>query len=550
MTDKQKTTAAKTIASKLYDLGCRNAFGMPGGEVLVVMQALDEAGVNFTLCKHENAAGFMAEGSWHATGAPGILLTTIGPGLANGLNSVANAYQEQVPLFVISGCVEDSEAQSFTHQIIDQKALLEPITKAHFQIAKGNAEIIMDKAIAIALADPPGPVHIDVPHNIAASELEILANSLALPKPGIWPQCAQLEQARAKLQDAKRPIMLAGIGAVHHNAGAEIQKLCEAHSMPLVTTYKAKGIMDENHPLALGGHGLSPLSDAIILPLLAKSDCIILAGYDPIEMRSAWINPWNRHNAIDIIHADIQHGMHGAELRFVGDVAGSLSALGNALQPANSSWPDDEIAKAKSSLNKAFGAPREWGPHKVFEIARAKLPTDGVATIDSGAHRILASQMWKCFSPRTLLQSTAFCTMGVSLPLAIGYQRAIYLNNDASPPSQARKSVVVFVGDAGLEMVIGELATLRNLGLPVVILVLVDNSLALIELKQSRNNLPNLGVDFAASDLVSIARAYGGNADWIEDEKTFERALDEALTADQFTLLACKIDKKQYAGAF
>jgi len=131
-------TAAEAIANGLSNAGCKHAFGMPGGEVLVVMQALDEVGIQFDLCKHENAAGFMAEGSWHATGTPGILLTTIGPGLANGLNSVANAFQEQVPLIVISGCVEDGEAQSFTHQVIDQKALLSPITKAHFQVNTVN----------------------------------------------------------------------------------------------------------------------------------------------------------------------------------------------------------------------------------------------------------------------------------------------------------------------------------------------------------------------------------------------------------------------------
>ena len=134
------TTAADIIAQKLYEAGCRHAFGMPGGEVLLLMQALDEAGIGFSLCKHENNAGYMAEGSYHATGAPGILLTTIGPGLANALNSVANAYQEQVPLIVLSGCIGRGEAERFTHQVIDQSTLLKPITKAQFQVAQGSAQ--------------------------------------------------------------------------------------------------------------------------------------------------------------------------------------------------------------------------------------------------------------------------------------------------------------------------------------------------------------------------------------------------------------------------
>jgi len=546
MPQKTKSTTAKVLAAKLHQAGCRNAFGMPGGEVLIVMQALDEAGIEFTLCKHENAAGFMAEGSWQADGAPGILLTTIGPGLVNALNSIANAYQEQVPLIVISGCVEDAEAQTFTHQIIDQKALLKPIVKAHFQVAAGNMATVADKAIAIALADPPGPVHIDVPHNIADSELEYVDVQPAMPMPGIWPDGESLNRARAMLSQARRPIILAGLGAVHHNAGNEILKLCEAHSIPVITTYKAKGIIDENHPLCLGGHGLSPLSDTVILPLLAKSDCVILAGYDPIEMRSGWVSPWATSCAIDISHVDLQHGMHGAASKFVGDVSASMARLGKGLSRSKQSWPAGEIIEARRKLSELFADRKDWGPHKVFATVQNKIPANTVATIDSGAHRILLTQMWKCSMPRTLLQSSAFCTMGISLPLAIGYAKTI----SSKEASQHPHNVIVFVGDAGLEMVMGELATLRDLMLPIVIVVMVDMSLALIELKQSRNNLPNLGVDFPATDLVAIAQSYGGNAQWIEDENSLENALVEAFNIEGFSLLACRIDKRHYSGAF
>ncbi|MCP4070560.1 MAG: thiamine pyrophosphate-binding protein [Hyphomicrobiales bacterium] len=546
-----KTTAAKLLAKKLHEAECRHAFGMPGGEVLVVMQALAEAGIEFTLCKHENAAGFMAEGSWQASGAPGILLTTIGPGLANAVNSIANAFQEQVPLIVISGCVEDGEAQSFTHQIIDQKALMKPVTKAHFQVAAGSMGKIVDKAIAIALADPPGPVHIDVPHNIADSELDVSESRLAVVKSGNWPDGPELDRACFMLKNAQRPIMLAGLGALHHDAGDAILNLCENLSIPLITTYKAKGIIDENHPLCLGGHGLSPRSDGIILPLLAQSDCIILAGYDPIEMRSGWIEPWEAVNAIDLSHADIQHGMHGAAVRFIGDIADSIVRIGQGVLKKHKSgasqvWPEGEISRARDALDQMFGDRVEWGPHKIFAITRRKLPDNGVVTVDSGAHRILLSQMWKCSRPRTLLQSTAFCTMGISLPLAIGYAKTM----TSQGTSQSVSNVVVFVGDAGFEMVAGELATLRDLGLAIVIIVLVDRSLSLIELKQSRSNLPNLGVDFGATDLVSVASAYGGNAKWIDSSEALEVALDEAFDMNGFTLLACNIDKQNYLNAF
>ncbi len=540
------STTAKIIANKLHQSGCRHAFGMPGGEVLVVMQALAEAGIQFDLVKHENAAGFMAEGTWHATGAPGILLTTIGPGLANGLNSVANAFQEQVPLIVLSGCIEDWEAQSFTHQVIDQSALLKPITKAQFQVKAESVEKIMDKAMAIALADPPGPVHIDVPHNVAALKVEVKNSHLPDAKPAAWPEGEDLENARKMLEHSRRPIIVAGLGALHHKAGTQLLRLCDERSIPIVTTYKAKGIVDENHALCLGGHGLSPLSDTIILPLLAESDCIILAGYDPIEMRSGWIEPWDPKYAIDIMHADVQHGMFGANIRFVGDVADGLAKLQNDLPKSSENWVGGEIKTAKVALEQMFASREEWGPHKVFSTVQDHLPAGGVATVDSGAHRILVSQMWKCSKPQKMLQSTAFCTMGVAIPLAIGFKRAA----NAISTSQQSNHVVVFVGDAGLEMVMGELATLRELGLAVTIIVTVDNSLSLIELKQSRSDLPNLGVDFGSTDIVAVAKAYGGNAHWVEDEMVLQRELDNAFTSQVFTLLACRIDKKHYSGAF
>ena len=532
------TTAAQIIADKLAEAGCRHAFGMPGGEVLLLLQALDEAGIEFTLCKHENNAGYLAEGSYHATGAPGILLTTIGPGLANAVNSIANAFQEQVPLIVLSGCIGRGEAESFTHQVIDQSALLTPITKARFQVAAGSAQQVIEKALAHARADPPGPVHVDVPHDIAGSDIQVIDRALITPARPAWPDdCPQLAKARDKLARAANPVILAGLGAVHHHAGADIRALAEAGGIPVLTTYKAKGILPEDHPLALGGHGLSPLSDQIVLPLLKESDCIILAGYDPIEMRNGWIEPWRADQAIEITHADIQHGMHGAMIRFVGDVAQGIRTL----LPAATGTPRDGAPKIRATLHDTFAARDTWGPHQVFDTVRAMLPKGGIATVDSGAHRILLSQMWRCDGAQTLLQSTCFCTMGIALPLAMGYAKA------AGPDGP---QVVAFVGDAGLEMVIGELATARDMGIRLTIIVLVDESLALIDLKQSRSNLPQLGVSFKKTNIIDIAKAYGGQSAWINGKEQLKGGLSRAFNHDKFTLLACQIDKSDYAGAF
>ena len=127
----EKIRAADALARRLYAAGCRHAFGMPGGEVLTLVDALEAAGIQFILAKHENAAAFMAEGVYHQTGAPGILVATVGPGALNGVNAVANAHQDRVPMIVLAGAVDADEAQTYTHQVLDQQSVFRPITKAY-----------------------------------------------------------------------------------------------------------------------------------------------------------------------------------------------------------------------------------------------------------------------------------------------------------------------------------------------------------------------------------------------------------------------------------
>ena len=536
-------TNASVISRHLAATGCRHAFGMPGGEVLVLLEALRDAGIEFTLCKHENAAGYMAEGTWHATGAPGILLTTIGPGLANGVNAVANAFQEQVAMIVLSGCIDASEAEQFTHQVIDQSALMAPITKAQFRVAPGTGAQVVQKALAVAMADPPGPVHIDLPVGLAAEPATVTAISAPVQARVGWPLGGALAQAAARLDKARNPVILAGLGAVHHGAGDAITALARARGIPVITTYKAKGVIDENDALCLGGHGLSPLSDKRILPILRASDCILLAGYDPIEMRSAWIQPWAADVAIDLAHCDINHGMHGSALRVVGDIAALIEQLHAALpDPAAGLapiWQGGEPAAARAGLHDDFKGPDHWGPHAVFRALRAEMPDNAVVTVDSGAHRILLSQMLRCDRPHSLMQSTCFCTMGVAVPLAIGFTIA-----------RPETPVIAVVGDAGFDMSPGDLATLRDTGLPMAIVVLVDDALALIDKKQVLMQLPGYGVRFRPTDIASVARAYGGHGVSVEDAASFIRELNDVWSRDSFSVIAARIDKQEYASAF
>ncbi|SEG29663.1 thiamine pyrophosphate-binding protein [Bosea lathyri] len=529
-------TGADLMAARLAAAGATHAFGIPGGEVLALVDALERAGIRFLLAKHENAAGFMAEGLWHATGALPVLVATLGPGVANAVNVVANAHQDRVPLIFITGCVDQALAESYTHQVFDHQAVLRPLVKASFRAAPGTEDLVVEKALAIALRGRPGPVHIDLP--IAVAETRTARRAMPVAPRPLRSVPADLSVARAMIAAATKPLVIAGLDLVNEGAAAVLDRFLSQTGAPLLTTYKAKGLIAEDDPRVIGAVGLSPKADAIVHPLIDEADLIVLAGYDPIEMRQGWRHPWPASKrVIDIVAQDMAHGMHSASLVLEGHVGTILSRLVDGAAP-QIAWREGKPAVVRAAFQAAFAPPATWGPHSVFEVLREVAPVGTITTADSGAHRILLSQMWRCDGPRRLLQSTGLCTVGCALPLAIGAALG------------SGQPTLCVVGDAGLEMVLGELATLRDLAVPVVIAVLVDESLGLIALKQRQLGLARAGVDFGATNFVAVAHAMGGHGVMVRDRDGLAREASAAFRRDGFTILACRIDAQSYEGAF
>ena len=530
------------LARRLYQAGCRYAFGMPGGEVLTLVDALRASGIHFILCKHENSAGFMAEGTYHRTGAPGILVSTLGPGVANCGNVVANAQQDRVPLIVLTGCADPEETFTYTHQIFDHRHFFDPITKATFTLLPSVADVIAEKAVVIATSERPGPVHIDVPITAADALIEEktgrsqhMGGSATAPADG-----EPLATARQWLAKAERPIIIAGVDVLNQRASCIVRSFAENYEIPVVTTYKGKGIIPEDHPLALGAGGLSPRADQVLLPLLKEADLVLAVGYDPIEMRIEWRNPWdpNAQHVVEFAAAPNLHYMHQATISFVCDVGAGLNALAAGTAKANRTWARDRIAEQRKIHRELFSSRGEWGPAAVVECVRRIFPRDAIATADSGAHRILLSQLWEAYEPRSFLQSSGLATMGCALPLAMGAKIA-----------EQSRAVIAFSGDAGLLMVIGELSTLAELKVPIAIIVFVDASLALIEMKQRSRQFPNVGVDFETCDFAAIGRAFGGHGDTVGDLPSLERALRSALEhKDKFSIIGARIRPRAYDG--
>jgi acetolactate synthase-1/2/3 large subunit len=527
---------ADRIARRLYEAGCRFAFGIPGGEVLALMDALDAVGLRFVLVRHENSGGFMAEGTWHVTGAPGVLLATIGPGATNLVNVVANAEQDRVPLVVLTGAVDPADAASFTHQVLDHRAVLGPITKASFTLAPGAIEATMDRALAMAMDGRPGPVHIDVPTAVAEGASEERSHP---PRPRVSPSVPHdLSDTARALERAERPLILAGLDVVNQDAGPALARFADRWGAPILCTYKAKGAVDETHPRALAAFGLSPKADALLLPLVHAADVIVLAGYDPIEVRKGWRQPFDPHTHVIAISAEADtHGVHRMDRLFAGDVGATLDRLSEALEP-RARWASGEPEVVRSKLTEAYVRRPGFGPDAIIDTISSALPHDARLTLDTGAHRILFCQRFAARYPRQILESVGLGTMGCALPLAIGAKLA-----------EPARPVVAIMGDAGLEMVLGELSTARDLRLPVVVVVIDDRGLALIETKQRAAGLRRVGVDLSGTDFASVATALGGHGVRVEDEAALGTELASGLARrDRFTLIHCPIEMGAYDG--
>ena len=530
--------AADILAQRLYEAGCRHAFGMPGGEVLTLVDALEKAGITFHLAKHENAAGFMAEGVHHIDGAPAVLVATVGPGAMNGVNVVANALQDRVPLMVLTGCVDADEALSYTHQVLDHQAVFAPLTKGTFRLTPGGADTIADKAVSLAMAPRQGPVHIDVPISVADAPVVQGPTRRLSAASAVAPAGADLARARDWLSKAQRPVAVLGLDILRDGSACVVQAFLEHFSIPFVTTYKAKGIVPEDHPLCLGGAGLSPLADRYLVPFIQSADLVLCIGYDPIEMRTGWREIWDpaTQRVIDIAAAANDHYMHQAGLNIIAETGATLEALAQGLV-GQDTWTGGQVADIQAALSDAFPTDEDWGPAAVMAETRDVLPPETIATADSGAHRILLSQMWQCTAPKGLIQSSALCTMGCAIPMAMGLKLA-------APD----RPVVSFSGDAGFLMVAGELATAKEMGLPVIFVVFVDASLALIELKQRQRQMANRGVDFDRHDFAAMGRAFGGQGVRVTNRAELRAALQDALQADTFTVVAAEIEREAYDG--
>jgi len=394
------------------------------------------------------------------------------------------------------------------------------------------------KALDVALAYPAGPAMLNIPADVNRQS----AKPAAIPAPPTRLRVAlaadEAQRLSAMIEQAARPLVLIGRGALIGAAPAALQRFVDMRRIPFFATYKAKGTVSDKHPLSLGAVGLSPVVDAVNLKQVEAADLLILVGFDPIELRDAWLDAWPAGQAvISLDWGPLDHRVFPAGEEAFGDLPTLLAQL-TPPQPETKPGLIEAVALHRAAVAEIIRprAPKDAiSPAGLFKTVSDRIKTDWLLTVDVGAHRILASHVVDCITPGQMLQSNGLCCMGYAVPAAIGAQLA-----------RPEATVVALVGDGCMLMSLGDLALAAELDLPLVVVVLNDDALSLIKLKQAKMQMAPQAVDFRSPRFAEVARGMGAEGVRVDSLAGFEAAFERAVASRRFTVIDAVVDPAEY----
>jgi acetolactate synthase-1/2/3 large subunit len=532
-------TVSDLLVRGLRQAGVPRLFGVPGGgSNLELLEAARVQGLPFVLAHQEWAACIMAAVTGELSGAPGAALSTLGPGVTASATGLAYARLDRAPMLYLSDRHPDAALTFTTHQTVDHGAHLGALVKGTVTVTRDSASHWVAHAVQLALAEPRGPVHLDLPADVAGREALPLAARVTPPAPP-RPAEAALEQAAALIRGARRPVVLAGLGCRVSDT-KWLRAFCEALPAPLLSTYKAKGALPDPHPLSMG----VVTGGALEEPFVRQADLIIAFGLDPVELiPRAWpyeapvLNLARCPAGAPGLTAPGGGAYYTPAAEVIGDLGVILEELAPRLASASAAdWDVAAVDRWRRERRAALEVPVPGlAPHRVAQLAREHLPAGAIATVDAGAHMFPVTAYWDALEPGECLISNGLATMGFALPAAIAAQL-----------QHPDRRVVCFTGDGGLMMVASELETAARLGLPVIVVVFDDQALSLIEVKQEQRGIAGASMRYGGPDFPALARAFGIRA-WIaEDEEAFRNALFAAQAVAGPTLIDARIDPSGY----
>ena len=524
---------ADLIVQTLRQAGITHGFGIPSGNVLPLLEAMRLGGLPFVLTAHEGSAGFAADVMSRLTGAPGLCIATLGPGATNLTTGVGDAYLDRSPLLAITCNVPTPQLGRRIQMAIDHHTLFRPITKASLALRRGRVASVLAEALEIALSEPVGPVHLDLPEDVAVADATEAVPPLSTGRQRPPASEAALTRAAELLQRARRPIAIVGASAMRLRNGAQLREVVERHRLPFATTTMAKGLIPEDHPLALGC--IERARRQVQRQILRSADLIVALGYDVVEVEyEAWIG------SVPLLAIDIEPVDADATVvvthEVVGDLDASLERLAK-LEPLGHDWAPEAVRAHRERFQRELRpAVAGFAPHHAIDVVREVLPREGILAFDVGAHTHQIASQWTAYERGTFLITNGWSSMGFGLPAAIAAKLAC-----------PGRPVVAIVGDGCFQMTVGEVAVARRLGLSLPIVVLDDAWLSLIQVKQQRRNLGLYGTDLGQTDFSTPPAQYFGVP--VVDVRTREglaAALRDALGAGHPTILETKVDPAHY----
>jgi thiamine pyrophosphate-dependent acetolactate synthase large subunit-like protein len=525
-------TGAELLVAGLESAGVEVCFGLPGVHNLAAWKALDGSSIRLIGVRHEQTAVYAADGYARASGRVGVAITTTGPGAANTLGALGEAWASGSPVVVIATDIPSSIRRpgvhrGALHEASDQEAMFKPVTKATVKVSDpGMLGVEIARAIETAGAAPSRPVYVEVPTDVlsAAAEpppAEQVARS-ALP----FPADAELDRAASILTAASRPIVWAGGGAMRAGAQRAVGSLAERLGAPVFTTYMARGLLGSEHPCAIGLPPHLPAAGR----LWDDADAVLAIGTDFDGMMTQnWAMPAPRHLvAINVDAADAAKS-YEPELVLAGDAAAVGAALAERLPERGGV---DELRERLDAVRaEALGALEREHPEEMRFLSafREALPPEAVVVADMCIAGYWLGALHPVSGPRRLAYPMGWGTLGYGFPLSIGSALA-----DTGP-------VVSVSGDGGFLYACGELATVAQEQIPMTAVIVDDGGYGMLRFDQRHRGEPTFGVDLNTPDFEALARSFGIEAETVDGlGDDFGRALARHVGTPEPTVLVAR----------
>jgi acetolactate synthase-1/2/3 large subunit len=527
----EMTKGSDLLVAALENEGVDRIFCIPGEENLDVVESLRKSSIQLVLTRHEQAAAFMAATYGRLTGKPGVCLTTLGPGALNLSTGAAYALLGAMPMIMITGQKGILSSRQARFQIVDVIASMKPLTKLSRQIVSPlMIPTMVREAFRIAQEERPGPVHLELPEDIAAEECEPVG--LISPHPVELPTAsdAALDNAANLILKAERPLLMLGAAASRPRSTTDLAQFVIRTKIPFFTTQMGKGTVPGGTELYMGTAALSEKD--YVHEAIEQADLIITIGHDTIEKPPFIMG----EGGPKVVHIGYQPAsveqVYFPQSEVIGDIGPSLKALADRIE---GKLPNAQaLLHLRERILDRIGARAtedRFTPQRLVHDIREVMPPDGILALDNGMYKIWFARNYRTKMANTLLLDNALATMGAGLPSAM-MAAMLYPG----------RRVMAICGDGGFMMNSQELETAVRLGLNLVVLVIEDKAYGMIRWKQSVDQFPDYGMTFGNPDFVKYAESYGAKGTRVTQISKFKEVLEMAFVDGGVHLVNVPID--------